>query len=56
MLEMYVDDDGRFVGLPARDHAAACLQILALHGGLLEAGSIVTVETGRIRVRPPEAA
>jgi predicted nuclease of predicted toxin-antitoxin system len=46
----------RIVGLPARDHAAVCLQILALHGGLLEAGAIVTVETGRIRVRPPEGA
>jgi predicted nuclease of predicted toxin-antitoxin system len=46
----------RIVGLAARDQAAACLQVMARHGGLLEAGAIVTVEPGRIRVRPPEGA
>jgi predicted nuclease of predicted toxin-antitoxin system len=46
----------RIVGLAARDQAAGCLQVLARHGGLLEAGAIVTVEPGRIRVRPPEGA
>jgi hypothetical protein len=46
----------RIVGSPARDQATACLQVLALHGASLEAGAIVTVEPGRIRVRPPEGA
>ncbi len=46
----------RIVNLAAREQATACLQVLALHGDLLEAGAIVTVEPGRIRVRPPERA
>jgi len=44
----------RIVGRGARDQATACLQVLTLHGDLLEAGAIVTVEPGRIRVRPPD--
>jgi predicted nuclease of predicted toxin-antitoxin system len=44
----------RIVGRAAREQATACLQVLTLHGDLLEAGAIVTVEPGRIRVRPPE--
>jgi predicted nuclease of predicted toxin-antitoxin system len=46
----------RIVGLAARDQSTACLQVLALHGGLLEGGAIVTVEPGRVRVRPAEGA
>jgi len=46
----------RIVGLAARDQAPVCLQVFALHGALLEAGAIVTVEPGRIRVRPPVGA
>jgi predicted nuclease of predicted toxin-antitoxin system len=46
----------RIVGLAARDQAVVCLQVLASHGALLEAGAIVTVEPGRICVRPPEGA
>jgi predicted nuclease of predicted toxin-antitoxin system len=46
----------RIVGLAARDQGVVCLQVLASHGALLEAGAIVTVEPGRIRVRPPVGA
>lgn len=42
----------RLVNLAARDQAVACEQVLASHGSLLEAGAIVTVEPGRIRIRP----
>ncbi len=34
----------RIVNLAAREQATACLQVLALHGDLLEAGAIVTVD------------
>ncbi len=43
----------RIVGFAARDQASACSHVIALHGEPLAAGAIVTVEPGRIRVRPP---
>jgi predicted nuclease of predicted toxin-antitoxin system len=46
----------RIVDFAARDLAGACLQVLALHGADLIAGALVTVEPGRIRVRPPDHA
>lgn len=43
----------RLVDIGARQQAAVCLQVLTEHGEELQAGAIVTVEPGRIRVRPP---
>ena len=42
----------RLVNLAARDQAPACQRALEMHGTLLEGGAIITVEPGRIRVRP----
>jgi predicted nuclease of predicted toxin-antitoxin system len=44
----------RLVNISATQQAAACLRVLTLHGEELERGAIVTVEPGRLRVRPPE--
>lgn len=44
----------RLVDIAARKQASLCLQVLAQHREELQAGAIVTVEPGRIRVRPPE--
>jgi predicted nuclease of predicted toxin-antitoxin system len=43
----------RIVNMSARDQALACAHVLALHGGQLQAGAIITIEPGRIRIRPP---
>jgi len=45
----------RLVNLGARQQVEACLRALTLHGEALQAGAIVTVELGRIRIRLPEA-
>ncbi len=45
----------RLVNVLARRQAAVCLRVLADHGKDLEAGAIITVELGRLRLRPPEA-
>ncbi|TVQ33085.1 MAG: toxin-antitoxin system, toxin component, PIN family protein [Phycisphaeraceae bacterium] len=42
----------RIVGLGARRQGAAVIEALEKHGALLQAGGVVTVEPGRIRVRP----
>ncbi|MGH8503627.1 MAG: DUF5615 family PIN-like protein [Gammaproteobacteria bacterium] len=42
----------RLVGFSARQQAIVCLHVLTLYGTDLEAGAIVTVEPGRVRVRP----
>jgi predicted nuclease of predicted toxin-antitoxin system len=42
----------RIVNHGARAQATACLHALAMHGDELAAGAIVTIEPGRIRVRP----
>ncbi|MBI5480588.1 MAG: DUF5615 family PIN-like protein [Deltaproteobacteria bacterium] len=44
----------RLVGLSARLQAGACLEVLRAHGAELERGAIVTVEPGRVRIRPPD--
>jgi len=44
----------RLVNLSAKQQAGICLQLLTLHGQILQAGAIVTAEPGRLRVRPPE--
>jgi predicted nuclease of predicted toxin-antitoxin system len=43
----------RLVNLAARQQAAICLHVLALHGDELASGAIVTAERGRLRIRPP---
>jgi predicted nuclease of predicted toxin-antitoxin system len=44
----------RLVNLPARQQGPICVQVLASHGELLQAGAIVTVDSRRLRVRPPK--
>jgi predicted nuclease of predicted toxin-antitoxin system len=44
----------RLVGVSAIQQAAVCLNVIAQHGLELEKGAIITVEPGRLRVRPPE--
>lgn len=44
----------RIVNFPARQQAAACLAVLAAQGVELAAGAIVTVEMGRMRIRPSQ--
>jgi predicted nuclease of predicted toxin-antitoxin system len=45
----------RLVNFSARQQAAACLRVLALHGQELQQGALVTAEPGRLRIRPPES-
>lgn len=44
----------RLVNLAARQQAAVCLHVLTLYGKELQSGAIVTAETGRLRIRPPD--
>jgi predicted nuclease of predicted toxin-antitoxin system len=46
----------RIVNFSARQQAAACLAVLAAHGDELAAGAIVTVEVGRMRIRPSQGS
>jgi predicted nuclease of predicted toxin-antitoxin system len=43
----------RLVGIAARQQALVCLRIVASHGVELAAGSLLTAEPGRLRVRGP---
>jgi predicted nuclease of predicted toxin-antitoxin system len=43
----------RLVGASAREQGPMCVRILERHGAELAAGAIVTVEPGRVRIRPP---
>jgi predicted nuclease of predicted toxin-antitoxin system len=43
----------RLVGISARQQAAVCLQVLALHEADFASGAIVTAEPGRLRIRLP---
>lgn len=45
----------RLVGFRARDQANAVVDVLRLHGQDLVSGAIVTVEPGRLRLRPGPA-
>lgn len=45
----------RIVNFSARQQGAICLQVLTRYGSELIQGAIVTVEAGRIRIRPPDA-
>lgn len=44
----------RLVNLAAKQQGPVCLRVLALHGGDLRSGAIVTAEPGRLRIRPPD--
>ena len=41
------------VNLASRQQAASCVHVLETHGDDLLKGAIITVETGRLRVRAP---
>lgn len=43
----------RLAILPALQQAPTCLMVLTRYGVELQAGAILTVEPGRVRVRPP---
>jgi predicted nuclease of predicted toxin-antitoxin system len=45
----------RLVGFGAERHGAIAAEVLAKYAAELTAGAIVTVEPGRVRVRPPES-
>jgi predicted nuclease of predicted toxin-antitoxin system len=42
----------RLVGLSSREQMRACLRVLEHYGQELAVGALVTVEPGRVRVRP----
>jgi predicted nuclease of predicted toxin-antitoxin system len=42
----------RLAGLSSREQGPACVGVLRRYGAELAAGAIVTVERGRVRVRP----
>jgi len=44
----------RLVNIGARQQGTLCQQILAQYGDELIQGAIVTVEAGRVRIRPPD--
>jgi predicted nuclease of predicted toxin-antitoxin system len=44
----------RLVGIAAKQQAAVCLHVLSKHNAELLAGAIVTVEPGRVRIRPAD--
>ena len=43
----------RLVNISARQQGAVCRQVLAQYGDELTRGAIITVEAGRVRIRPP---
>jgi predicted nuclease of predicted toxin-antitoxin system len=45
----------RLVDIRAARQGAAAVSAISTHGTLLAKGAIVTVEPGRVRVRPPES-
>lgn len=44
----------RLVNISARQQGAICEQILTQYGDELTRGAIITVEAGRVRIRPPD--
>jgi predicted nuclease of predicted toxin-antitoxin system len=44
----------RLVNIAARQQGAVCLQMLTQYGTELTRGAIITVEAGRVRIRPPD--
>jgi predicted nuclease of predicted toxin-antitoxin system len=45
----------RIVNISARLQGTVCQQVLTQYGDELTKGAIVTVEAGRVRIRPPDA-
>lgn len=45
----------RIVGCSAREQGPVCRRILAEYGDVLAGGALVTVESLRVRIRPPDA-
>ena len=45
----------RLVDIRAADHGVVAVAAINAHGSALAKGAIVTVEPGRVRVRPPES-
>jgi predicted nuclease of predicted toxin-antitoxin system len=44
----------RLVNLSAKQQGIVCLRVIEAYGQVLQSGAIITVETGRIRIRPPD--
>lgn len=44
----------RLVNLSIRQQAQVCLHVLKRYGKELQSGFIITVESDRVRIRPPE--
>jgi predicted nuclease of predicted toxin-antitoxin system len=44
----------RIVNISARQQARTIDRVVKLYGNELQAGAVVTVEAGRVRIRPPE--
>ena len=44
----------RLVNLSANQQGIVCLRVIEAYGQVLQSGAIVTVEPGRIRIRPPD--
>jgi predicted nuclease of predicted toxin-antitoxin system len=44
----------RLTGLRSVEHGRACVAVLERYGAELAAGALVTVEAGRVRIRPKE--
>lgn len=45
----------RLVNIAARQQGAVCQHVVQQYGDELMQGAIVTVEAGRVRIRPPDA-
>jgi predicted nuclease of predicted toxin-antitoxin system len=43
----------RLVNLSANQQGIVCLRVIEAYGQILQSGAIVTVEPGRVRLRPP---
>jgi predicted nuclease of predicted toxin-antitoxin system len=44
----------RLVNISARQQGVVCRQVLGQYGDELPRGAIITVEAGRVRIRPPD--
>ena len=44
----------RLVNLSAINQGIVCLRVIEEYGKVLQSGAIITVEPGRIRIRPPD--
>jgi predicted nuclease of predicted toxin-antitoxin system len=42
------------VNLSAKQQGIVCVRVIKDYGQILQSGAIITVEPGRIRIRPPD--